>query len=226
MTFGFDISKYQDNPETPAIVDFQKMKSYGASFVILRAGHAVNIDREWVKHVNNSAGILPRASYWYYDPYFPPLAQANKYLEALDGIALEGRCWLDLEFTWQGAYSSPQHWGVFRDAIAKYYRVGWYTRKSWWDSRVGAYASIFSRDPLWVAQYSSQLTMIPKGWTRWMLWQNGTPAIGIEAGTESKEIDYNIWNDLFLFEEEWGRQEPVPSKRRLVIEGDFTVREE
>jgi hypothetical protein len=42
-----------------------------------------------------------------------------------------------------------------------------------------------------------------------MIWQTGTPSIGYAAGVSSAEIDYDLWNDEFNFEAEWGTS-PTP----------------
>lgn len=210
--FGFDISTYQDAPTTPQVVDFYKMRNYGASFVIMRAGQGNFIDQDWVTHKNNSRGVLPRAPYWFYDPIREPNAQADLLLSAIGSENFEGRVWLDLEFYWDGAYSAPVHWRTFRNRIKNAgLRFGIYTRKTWYDGRVtAAEASDFARDPFWVAQYSSVLNYIPEGVVDPMMWQDGTPSIGIAAGVESKEIDHDKWNSKFNFNAEWGVQPPPP----------------
>lgn len=210
--FGFDISYYQDNPSTSQVVDFQKMKAYGASFVIIRAGQGNFIDPDWNTHKNNSRGVLPRAVYWFYDPIREPIAQASLLLSALDGEVFEGRIWLDLEFYWAGNYSAPRYWKAFRDRIKSTgLQFGIYTSKTWWDGKVtAAEAADFAQDPFWVAQYNTVLTRIPEGVVNAMMWQDGTPSIGIAAGVESQEIDHNKWNSLFDFNAEWGVQLPPP----------------
>ena len=208
--FGFDISTYQDASTTSKVVDFNKMKAYGASFVIIKIGQGNWIDQDWVTHKNNSLGILPRSGYWYYDPRYDPVVQAQTCLSGINGSGIK-RLWIDLEFTWDGSYKLPQHWKQFRDIIsAAGYKTGVYTRKTWWDTRVGSYAAYFAQDPCWVAQYNTSLTLIPLGWSDAMIWQSGTPSIGIDAGVESAEIDYNVWNGNFNFEAEWGTSTPPP----------------
>jgi hypothetical protein len=201
--FGFDISKYQDDPNTPVVVDFQEMKDYGAAFVIIRVGQGNFIDREWYRHELNSRGILPRAAYWYYDPYYDPQLQVDMCLIALGNKRLEGRVWLDLEFTWSGRFASPSCWKTFLDAIeAAGFRTGIYTRKSWWVEHAGfADMAYFKAKPLWQAQYPA-LTDLMSGWEP-MIHQEGTPSIGPVTGVESIEIDRNRWNSNFDFSQEW-----------------------
>ena len=203
---GADISKYQDDPKTPEVVDFQQMKDYGFSFVVMRVGQGNFIDREWHKHRLNSRGILPRAAYWFFDPYYPPELQADLCLIALGNERLEGRLWLDLEFWWGGSYTAPRHWKHFLDIIKSAgIRTGIYTSKSWWDAHAaGADMSYFGKEESWIAQYYTALTRVPAGFREPMLWQSGTPAIGLAAGVESLEIDFNHWNGNYSFEDEWG----------------------
>jgi hypothetical protein len=217
--FGFDISTYQDAHTTPQIVDFQKMADYGTSFVIIRAGQGNFIDQDWHTHRVNSRGLLPRAPYWFYDPRIEPIYQADLCLSAIGNELFEGRVWLDLEFNWSGSYEAPRYWNLFRNRIkSRGFEYGTYTRKTWWDDRVTlAEALDFATDPFWVAQYNDVLDFIPKGVEHVMIWQDGTPPIGHEAGVESIEIDHNKWNSHFDFLVEWGTPSipPVPGDSML-----------
>lgn len=204
--FGFDISKYQ------AVTDFAKMRAYGSRFLILRASYGAKRDEMFDTFAPAAANEFGGFGvYHFYDPIVSPYEQANTLLNTIEPYKNKvRRVWLDLEFWWEGNYSAPQYWKILRDRVrAAGYRDGWYTRATWWDGRVGAYAADFATDPCWAAQYSTSLNLIPKGWTRAMIWQAGTPAIGYEAGVSSKEIDYNLWNDEFDFESEWGTQPPT-----------------
>lgn len=204
--FGFDISKWQ------GVVDFARMKSYGAKFLILRSSYGIKKDEMLDAYVPPAVEQFGGFGiYHFYDPLFSPYEQANILLSAIQPYRAHiRRVWLDLEFWWDGTYSAPQHWRTLRDLVrAAGYKTGWYTRATWWDSRVGTFASEFAADPCWAAQYNVSLTLIPKGWTKAMIWQSGTPSIGSEAGVSTKEIDYNLWNDEFDFAAEWGNA-PVP----------------
>lgn len=195
--FGFDFSRYQ------GVINFAKVFAYGAKFLILRAVYGKTQDERFAEYAPVAVSMFPLAAYAFYDPVISPQEQANKVISVIAPYKNKiRRVWLDLEFWWDGAYKDPRHWKVYRDTIkAAGYQVGWYTRKTWWDSRVGIYAAEFGKDPLWAAQYSSALTLIPNGWNMAMLWQSGTPAI--EVGTQSAEVDLDIWNDDFVFELEW-----------------------
>lgn len=197
--FGFDVSYYQ------GVVDFQKMKAYGAKFVIIRVGQGNFIDIQFTAYKNNARGILPRAFYWFYDPRYNPLDQAKLCINAIAGEDFS-RLWIDMEFWWAGAYSAPADWLLFRNAI-KFagYKTGIYTSKTWWDEKVtAAQAAALASDPVWVAQYNYKLDRIPEGWTNAMIWQDSVPSIGIQAGASKIEIDHNLWNTDYNFITEWG----------------------
>lgn len=205
---GFDVSKYQYP------IDFVKMRQYGAQFLILRASYGMKRDERFDDYIAPALEQFSRVGiYHFYEPLASPQAQADTLLRTIEAHKDKiTRVWLDLEFWWSGQYQAPQHWKTLRDLIAANgYKIGWYTRATWWNPAVGSYAETFGRDALWAAQYNSALTLIPNGWTKAMIWQSGTPAIGYEAGVSTKEIDYNLWNDDFDFEAEWYSVPQPPS---------------
>jgi hypothetical protein len=198
---GHDVSYYQ------GAIDFQYMKSTGARFVILRVGYKNVEDVLFDTYMKNVAGVLPFAVYHFYDPLVHPVTQANAIIQSLAQYNYTGRVWLDFEFEWAGAYSASTNWKIYRDTLnAAGYTTGIYTRATWWNSRVGNLAADFGRDPFWVAQYSSALALIPKGASTILIWQSGSPTYN--AGQSSPRIDYDLWNDQYNFDAEWGTVTP------------------
>jgi hypothetical protein len=210
--FGFDISTYQDSPAISGNVDFRKMADYGASFVIVKAGQGNWIDPDFLTSWHNSKGILPRASYWYYDNHYDPKAQARKYWDIIK-IDPEGMCWLDLEDRSGGAYWDWRCWYDFIEEFKRvsglpYERIGIYTGHYYWTdstpSASTAQLSYFAKFPLWLAGYGVKgsdplhpnygLLMCPAPWLSPLILQTGTPAIGQAAGVESLDIDYDQLN--------------------------------
>jgi hypothetical protein len=114
--FGFDISTWQDSPSIPGVIDFQAMRDYGGRFVIIKAGQGNWKDPDFDVSWKNAKGILPRATYWFYDNRYPPKEQAEKYFEIIKGD-LEGMCWLDLEDRQVGIYSGWRGWYDFIVAL-------------------------------------------------------------------------------------------------------------
>lgn len=206
--FGFDISTYQDSDQITGHVDFNKMRAFGASFVIIRVGQGNFLDADFTRNWQNARGNLPRGAYWFYDPLYDPAKQAAMCIEALQPDPPEGRVWLDLEYLWTGAYHFMSDWLMWLQRVeAAGFRVGIYTGNWWWKPNVtdkGLSALNFSRFVTWFAQYGPAFTEQPRGLKVPMIWQDGTPAIGLEAGVESKEIDHDLWNLDYDFATEWG----------------------
>jgi hypothetical protein len=224
MTFGFDVSTWQNSPLVAGDIDFQKMKDYGSSFVIIRAGQGNWKDDDFDKSWDNAKGILPRNSYFFYDNRYKPQVQARNYFEIIKRDP-EGFCWLDLEHTVQGDYGRWEDW---YDFLAEFhslckYPVGIYTGYWYFTDRVKFATSyqkqFFSKYPLWLASYPadpfnvdhSQIR-IPYPWTRYVMLQSGTPAIGLDAGVESREIDYNIWMKDTEFATFFGTAPTIPDE--------------
>lgn len=203
--FGFDISTWQDSPLVAGHVDFRRMRDYGASFVIIRAGQGKWEDPDFQVSWANAKGILPRNSYFYFDNNYDPKEQAEKYCSIINGDH-EGYCWLDLEDPEPGVYKSWKYWYDFLvhfRSICNYpigiYSNYWYMRDML-QFTTAAQRDWFKQFPLWLASYPSNpfvfdhsLIRIPPPWNEYVMIQSGTPAIGIAAGVESEEIDYNIW---------------------------------
>lgn len=215
---GFDVSFYQDDNKTPQKIDFRKMKAWGASFVVIRAGQGLWVDEDFQDNWRNAreAG-LPRASYFFYDPRVSPQTQALLFTSLFSNDKPEGRLWADFEFpaSWGGSFSGWQNWRTFLDNIKPKYRTGIYTADWWWRPNAvqkGADLAYFKQYPLWNATYNNNPAnvILPAPWTRCILWQDGTPPVGIAAGVESKEIDHDKWNSEFDFNLEWGIQQPPP----------------
>jgi hypothetical protein len=210
---GFDASFWQDDDNTPQKIDFHKMKSYGADFVICRAGQNLWLDEDVKDYwpAAREAG-LPRAAYWYFDPRVDPLRQADLFCGLFVNDRPEGRLWLDLEFpeAWGGAFRYWQDWQKCLERIkSNGFRAGVYTGYYWWDKyalQKGADTAYFGQYPLWLAWYTVNpaYVLVPRGWSTAMLWQDGTPPIGLEVGVESIEVDHNYWNGMFSFSAEWG----------------------
>lgn len=208
--FGFDVSFYQDNDNTPQKIDFFKMKEYGASFVIVKAGQLNYYDEDFRDYWADAkqAGI-PRSSYWFCDRRDSGRAQAEKYWEGIKFDVGEGMLFADYETgswtDWNELYSFLYE--LQRRSGLPSHRIGIYTGYYYWNAhRPTNAASLnwFRQFPLWLAWYSENpgTVSVPTPWTECLIWQDGTPAIGIEAGVESMEIDHNRFNgdaDKFEF---------------------------
>lgn len=231
--FGFDVSFWNDDNQTPNGIDFYKMKSYGANFVIIRAGQGGVIDQDFNTNWENAkkAGI-PRSAYFFYDPRIDPIRQAQVFAAAIPDTP-EGRLWVDLEFptAWGGRYTASVHWQAMMEEVKRLtgLRVGVYTANWWWAAMPVHDSAYFGRHPLWVAQYVNDpiYVKLPAPWTSALIWQDGTPPIGLEVGVESKEIDHNYFNGgAAEFDLEFGVTITTPPVEVITMKGkmlNFTV---
>lgn len=203
--FGFDVSFYQDNNETPQQIDFVKMKNYGASFVVVKVGQNnfkdSDFDYNWKKA--KEAG-LPRAAYWFLDVYTSGKSQAQLCWSILKSDPPEGPIFVDFEKNLQGLIAN---WGEVYNFIVELQslsglpneKIGIYTGYYIWIDYGPADKSQkdwFKKYLLWLAWYSSNpsIVSVPYPWTECIIWQDGTPAIGLSVGVESKEIDHDKLN--------------------------------
>lgn len=217
---GFDVSFYQDNNSTSQQIDFSKMKSYGADFVIIKSGQRNYLDPDFVYNWREAkAAGIPRAAYWFYDPRESPITQARLFWDSVKNDLPEGRLWVDLEFSpaWGGAYQGWENWKAMLEELKRVsngFRIGVYTANWWWQNYEWVVDNAyFGTYPLWVAQYinNPDYVTLPKPWSRAMLWQDGTPTIGLAVGVESLEIDHNKFNGtLSQFQDEFGGVEIPP----------------
>ena len=231
--YGFDISFYQDDNNTPQGINFQKMKSSGADFVIIRGGQNTWIDPDFSTNwANSKSAGLPRAAYWFYDPRASPLSQAKLFCGLVADDKPEGRMWLDLEFpaSYGGSYGASNNFRTCLDEIKKLSkcRVGIYTGYYWWhDHVVAADRAQYAQYPLWLAAYTSYPAnvKVPSPWSECLIWQDGTPSIGISVGVESKEIDHNKFNGgTTQFANEFGSAAESPSvTKRIKIYSNGTI---
>lgn len=222
--FGFDISTWQDSPLVAGHVDFRKMRDYGASFVVIRAGQGNWKDPDFQISWANAKGVLPRNSYYYFDNDYDPKIQSENYCSIINGDH-EGYCWLDLEDPNPGVFKNWRFWYDFLVHFRSLcnYPIGIYTNY-WYFIEMTQFATAsekawFKQFPLWLASYppnpfivDHSLIKIPPPWMKYVMLQSGTPAIGSAAGVESEDIDYNIWmeEDQFsIFFPPTGEPEPM-----------------
>lgn len=226
--FGFDVSFYQDSNNTPQQIDFEQMKRYGASFVIVRCGQAgypdPDFDYNWKKA--KEAG-LPRSSYWFGDKDLDGVTQARNYWAKIKNDVGEGFLFVDYE---PGSWTDWNHLYDFLVELKKLSglpskRIGIYTGYPYWTSYSPANPEAknwFKDFTLWLAWYidDPQYVKIPAPWTETDLvfWQSGTPAIGHLAGVESEEIDYNVFNgDADKFSSIFNATPAPPQGEKMVL---------
>lgn len=228
---GPDISFYQDADNTPQMVNFQTMKAAGANFVIVKAGQRYYPDPDFVHNWKEAkAAGIPRGSYWFYDSRETPKRQAEKYWSLLQDDPGELIHAGDWEENYNGTYRDWQYFYDFLfwfQAFSKlpHERIPVYTNYFYWMEHAPTNVlslQWFNRHPLWLASYGAQATAkVPAPWRECLLWQYGTPSVGIQYGAESREIDMNLWNgDLQSFNRYFGLGETTPPTTEPPTEGE------
>lgn len=217
---GIDCSFYQDDNDTPQQIDFNKMKSNGASFVIIRAGQNTWVDPDFAYNWKKAkeAG-LARGSYWFYDSRAKPEIQAELYYSQFKGDFGELPLFADFEESYGGVYKGVANWKIFTNKLKSLLIgttaiVGIYTAYYYWlDNTSQASSEYFKDFPLWIAQYSSSPSLVPYPWTKdnWMFWQFTEKGDGLAFGAESLNIDVNYFNgDITKFNQTFKLGETLP----------------
>ena len=228
---GVDISVYQNyrlangHPDLSRPVDFVKMKAQEISFAYVRAttidgGVDYAFEENWAGL--KSVGIA-RGAYGFSNQK-DPIGYARKLHEVVQATGDLGELPPALDFecryiaatktyigkmTWQACLDWLQH----TEALFQL-RPIIYTSYSMWFNPAPPWTSDYD---LWVASYSAVNNApkwMPRGWSSWLLWQTGTPAIGKAHGVCSEEIDVDVFNgneDDFRLWAGLEKPEPVSS---------------
>jgi hypothetical protein len=200
-----DVSFYQ------GVMDWVKYK-VKASYVLLRVGQNTWVDTQFENSYTGAkeAGVKV-GGYVFVDDRVSPQTQANTVFNALKGRPLDGYMVIDWERNFGGAYFGLQHVISLikllkaNNVQCKGYLI--YTGYYFWreHSSEGANATEYRyiRDNdigLHIAWYASaEYVRIPEPWATWVDWQSGTPAVGLEWGAQSIEIDMNSHNGKLDF---------------------------
>lgn len=205
MISGFDVSFWQDSNYTPGKVDFSKMAQHG-KFVIIRQGQGLWTDEDFTDYWRDAkAAGLVRMAYHFFTWDVSPEQQADKFYNDLkddppDKIRFEGQeisgYWGDFEWWATVPSNALELYGRFADRMKELTGLwpGIYTAPGFWMS-YGSNADVWAQMPLWLARWGASAPGNMEPWQRLgkkpAIWQWGTPAIGLEVGCESKEVDAN-----------------------------------
>jgi len=195
-----DISFLQNDPTTPQMVDFEKMRPQTDS-VIFGAAQAAYIDRDFKSNWQRTkeAG-LKRGSYWYYDSRANPKRQAELWVEAMGWDLGDLELWCDYEEKYGGQYAGWRNWFDFMERLKQLVgnkQLGVYTGYYYWIENTiqkgitDDELAYFAKYPLWIAWYNPEKPKIPAPFTDWYMWQFTDAGDGEKYGVESKEIDLN-----------------------------------
>jgi len=215
-----DISQYQE------FCDFKKFKtkSFG---VILKTGQGAWLDKRFEEFRNSAIqeGVA-FGTYWFYDERFSPKEQAQLWANTIKNNPGVLGAWLSLEEWKSGSFNTWTHWKECMEefkALLPDVILGIYTRKSFFNNRVGENYSYFNKHPLWVAHYAGDpQPLMPTGWENWTIWQYSQKGDGKAHGVQSDYIDMNRYNlDEASFKRIFGVTNAPSGKRYRVTANPF-----
>jgi GH25 family lysozyme M1 (1,4-beta-N-acetylmuramidase) len=192
-----DVSFYQGE------IDWDKMRTQSDA-VIVRAGQNLWVDQQFKQNWSEARRVgMRRGVYWFYDDRIGPGRQAEILVNLIKDDLPEMEVWIDWERTYGGAFAGLSQVAAMMQAIEPALpgvEVGVYTGYYWWIENTNPvknapqFLYLKSR-PLWLAWYAdASAVQIPQPWTRLTHWQFGTPAVGLEYGVATREIDMNYFN--------------------------------
>ena len=207
---GLDVSVWQDNNSTPQMVDFNKAKSAGASFVFMKASQGVALDQDFVMNWQNAgnAGIL-RSVYHYLDfKHKPANKTANQW--AIDQAVFFWGVVKNLKYSFPPVCDYEDSGGLpaatialaFKNFLESFFTLSGvrcmiYTSSGFW-SVYGSADPYWLLYPVWWAQYYYQ--NVPNNphlnspFSAWKFWQYTDKGDGAKYGCESKQVDLNYYN--------------------------------
>lgn len=236
--WGIDISPWDGN------VNLQTTKDYGASFVFIKGMDGTIPSRYFPENRQRAieAGLLHAPYAWLYrDANVSCVSQARAYSELIKKYPSDLPPVIDFEWTtWQGKSSNPTYTDLDK-WVTEFLKLG--NRKPILYTAAG-FADAYGRIPvdlkekftgLWAANFGVEKPLIPLGFSTYLLHQftDLGGALTLAPGDKNKlELDLNYWNGSRkgLFDLANQKQEPEPTtppikKRRIIIEGDFTITE-
>lgn len=185
---GVDVSQLN------GVVDWTNVAADGVLFAFARVSNGTNVDTLFA---SNYAGIkaagMVRGAYQFFRPSQDPIAQANVCLSnignlepgdlppVLDVEVMDGRSAADIA-------TGIQSWvSTIQSAIGRAPII--YCSATFWNFNVGS--SMFSSDPLWVAQWNVSCPTLPNAWSNWKFWQSSNT--GFRSGI-SGAVDIDQFN--------------------------------
>jgi lysozyme len=200
-TPGIDCSIWQDDNNTPQMMDFAKAYQAGARFVFIKASQGPRIDGDFMLNAKSAARSPLKIGYYHFIDWFTgPAAQARLFLTVIKGEARHLPAVLDFEkrsgCPGKKKASSALLYMVkaIQDGLGENPMI--YTSPSFW-TEFGSTSHDFARLPLWLAHYISYRWMeVPWPWATADaggvdFWQYTSKGPGPQYGSESKSIDLN-----------------------------------
>lgn len=183
---GIDVSHYS------GAVDWQEVARAGYVFAYVKATEGVDsADPSFKDHWGRlaEAGLL-RGAYHFYVTEDDPDEQARFFLDTVEHRSGDLVPVVDVEII--GHDTAPG----LADRLRRFLEIVEgeldvrpmvYTEPNFWDAHLSAE---FGHHPLWVAEYGTDQPRLPKGWSRWTLWQwtQDAEVPGVEKGADLSRL--------------------------------------
>lgn len=208
MIQGVDISKWQGT------VDWTKIISQGAKFVILKATEASGYkDPKFIEYYNAAKDVgLIVGAYHFFRATVTGEAQAQNVETTLTAYPLDMPVMLDVELFDNVdpplVTSRLQRLVYELQGYQGYPYPGIYTSYGLWNSHVLAWSG-WRNSPLWVAHWNATRPTLPRDWTEYLIWQYKLDT-GSVWGVQSAKIDLDQWNENKPFPNDTPPPPPPP----------------
>jgi len=187
---GIDVSHYSGS------VDWRQVAGAGYSFAYVKATEGVDdADPAFRDHWQRlaEAGLL-RGAYHFYVTEDDPEEQARFFLDTVEHRTGDLVPVVDIEILGRGTPAGlADRLRRFLDIIEQEIgaRPMVYTEPNFWDAHL---TPDFGHHPLWVAEYGTDEPRIPKGWSRWTLWQwvEEAEVPGVEKGADLSRLHPDV----------------------------------
>jgi lysozyme len=210
---GIDVSHHQET------ISWRRVRQAGIQFAFIRVSDGLTAsDPRFAENWTGArrVGVL-RGAYQYFRPEESAIAQADLLIAAVRRDPGELPPVIDVEL--HGGRTPvllAAHVRAWVERVRTQLRVEpiVYTGPDFWRERVGG--ADLTRQPLWLAHYTTECPAVPWPWTRWTFWQHTDR--GTVPGVAGP-VDLNLFAGDYLALEELARRarirEPVVERAAL-----------
>ncbi len=195
MILGTDVSFYETSDEEQ--IDFEKMKSAGVKFCVIRAGQNLWPDPTCKRNISECKRLgIPYSSYWFYDSRIEPKRQAELWKTTIGNDLGQLPLFFDAEESYNGPYKGSKNWIIFIDhfkTLVGNHEIGLYTGYYYFKDNCSTLDKPYFKDfSLWMADYDS-MPQIPSPLTKLEFWQFSEKGDGSIYGTPGGSVDLNYY---------------------------------
>lgn len=187
---GIDVSHHSGD------IEWSRVLEQDVAFVYLKATEGVDdADPRFADHLSQLRSLgVPRGAYHFYVTEDDPEKQARFFLSRYVPKTGDLAPVVDIELLGHGTTGDlGPRLRRFLEIVEE--EVGVppviYTGPNFWNAH---FDDSFGRHPLWVAEYGVTEPKLPKGWTRWTLWQDrgNVEVPGVEKGADLSRLHPEI----------------------------------